>query len=493
MNVRVDSISGFTGSAGVIVPIFEGETLDGLDTIAVAAGEALEAAVQGETVAKPYEMTPIYSAEKGPLMLLVGAGKRADLTPLILKRVISAGSRYLTAHGYQELAIVDRTFCEPQQFAQAAVEGALRGSYDPGIRKSEKKTSAAITDIILISTRGGDALDEGIRIGQIVGECSAIARDLVNQPPNELTPSAFAERAQTLSLEYGLECEVIDEDGMRSLGMGSLLGVAAGSHEPARIMVLKYANGDTKTQLALVGKGITFDSGGLSLKTAQGMETMKGDMGGGAAVLAGMVAVARLAPKNMSVTGYIGATENMPGGHAMRPGDILTAMNGETIEVLNTDAEGRLVLADLLAYASKEGATHIVDFATLTGAAVVSLGTAATLATGRPAEWVNFVVEAAESGLERAWAMPIYDEYRRAMDSDIADIKNSGGREGGALNAAAFLRDFVAAPEWAHMDIAGTAFADKAAPHQSSGGTGSGVGTIAGLVLAMTQQNGPAR
>jgi leucyl aminopeptidase len=216
------------------------------------------------------------------------------------------------------------------------------------------------------------------------------------------------------------------------------------------------------------------------------METMKSDMGGAAAVIGGIAAIAQLELQNIGVTAYVGATENMPGGGAMRPGDVLTAMNGETIEVLNTDAEGRLVLADVLSYAVQDHATHIVDFATLTGGAVVALGHAATLATGRPSSWVSSVVQAADRGLERAWQMPLFPEYRKAMDSEIADIKNTGGRWGGALNAAAFLSDFVSEVPWTHLDIAGTAWADDPSPYRPKGGTGEGVGTIAALVRTLS-------
>jgi leucyl aminopeptidase len=220
------------------------------------------------------------------------------------------------------------------------------------------------------------------------------------------------------------------------------------------------------------------------------MMTMKGDMGGGAAVLAGMAALAQLGVDGVSVTAYIGATENMPGGRAMRPGDVLTAMNGETIEVLNTDAEGRLVLADLLCYAKQEGATHCVDFATLTGSAVVALGSDVTMAAGRPQGWVDHCVDAARSGLERAWPMPLYDGYRRAMDSDVADIKNSGPRWGGALNATAFLADFAEGMTWTHMDIAGTAWEDDGTAYRPAGGTGAGVGTIVALCEMLARKEG---
>jgi leucyl aminopeptidase len=296
----------------------------------------------------------------------------------------------------------------------------------------------------------------------------------------------LAKRAQRLAADTGLECEVLDQERMRELGMGSFLGVAAGSAQPPRLMAIRYGDSDAPIKLALVGKGLTFDSGGLSLKTHEGMETMKSDMSGAAAVIAGMVAISRLRPTGIQVTGYVGATENMPGGSAMRPGDILTAMNGTTIEVLNTDAEGRLVLADVLAYAVQQGANRIVDFATLTGAAMVSLGDAASLATGKPLEWVEEVVAAADEGLDRTWAMPQYREYRQAMDSDFADLKNTGGRGGGALNAAAFLSEFVGDVPWTHMDIAGTAFSREPKPYRPKGATGVGVGAIVALVRRLT-------
>jgi leucyl aminopeptidase len=264
--------------------------------------------------------------------------------------------------------------------------------------------------------------------------------------------------------------------------------VARGSTEPPFLIALGYGPTDAGIRLALVGKGLTFDSGGLSLKTANGMEAMKGDMGGAAAVIGGMMAISRLAPAGIHVMGLVGATENMPSGTAMRPGDVLTAMNGKTIEVLNTDAEGRLVLADLLTFAEKQGATHVVDFATLTGSAIAALGTTVTLATGKPEDWVETVVNAARCGSERAWPMPLYPEYRRAMDSDVADIKNvSSGRAAGALTASAFLSEFVDSVPWAHMDIAGPSWNSESRPHLAKGGTGAGVGTIVSLVLEMSE------
>ena len=438
-----------------------------------------------------YEVALLPPNEERPGLLLVGADGRKTFDAYYLANIAATASRYLSRRGYPYLAIVDRGDTSQFQFGQAATLGVIRGAYNAGLKKTSAPARVPPETLTLISGRDSAVdVERGARFGQMVGEATNLARDLINLPPNELTPSSFAARAQELAGAVGLQTEILDEHAMTQLGMGSLLGVAAGSDQPPRLFVLRHGDSDSSLKLALVGKGLTFDSGGLSLKTAEGMETMKGDMGGGAAVVAGMIALARLGLNSVSITGYVGATENMPGGHAMRPGDVLTAMNGKTIEVLNTDAEGRLVLADLLAYAAHEGATHIVDFATLTGAAKVSLGQTATLSTGRPAEWVARVVRAAGEGLERAWQMPLYPEYRRAMNSDVADIKNTGGRWGGALNASAFLGDFVDGVPWAHMDIAGTSWNETRTPYAPKGGTGAGVGTIASLVRDMSASQG---
>ncbi len=467
----------------VVLTVAEGDELQERPEIISLGGERLEQALAQKAVKRGlYEMTLLDSVSGSISLALVGLGKREDIDSLRLMRATSAATRYVTSRGWRRLGVVDRDELPANVVGQAVTEGVIRGTYDPGIKKTRDRPERRVETFSIVSDRDAD-IRHGARIGQIVGEASSLARDLVNLPANELTPTAMAERAREQAAANDLECEVLDESAMRELGMGALLGVAAGSAQPPRLIILRYGDPQAETRLALVGKGLTFDSGGLSLKTAEGMETMKCDMGGGAAVLAGMVAVARLAPKGISVTGYIGATENMPGGAAMRPGDVLTALNGETIEVLNTDAEGRIVLADVLSLACQRGATHVVDFATLTGAAVVALGYAATLASGKPAGWVARVVRAGDAGFDRAWQMPLFEEYRRAMDSEVADIKNTGGRAGGALTATAFLSDFVDGPQWAHLDIAGTAFSTTSSPYQPVGGTGAGVGTIAALVL----------
>jgi leucyl aminopeptidase len=472
------AIAGIDRESVIIVPFLEDDNLADVPEVAALGGQQLaDAVARREVRAQSYDVTMVHGSSP---LAFVGAGSRADLDALKLARVCAAASRYVTGRGFTRLAIVDRRLVSAFEFGQAAVEGAIGGTYDPGVRKTRDRTPRRLESITLVSGQGS-SVEEGARVGRITAEARSIARDLVNLPPNDLTPRSFAERAQALAAENALACDVLDEQRMTELKMGSLLGVAAGSAEPPRLIVLRYGDAAARIKLAVVGKGLTFDSGGLSLKTAEGMETMKGDMGGGAVVVAAMVAIARLAPAGLSVTGYVGATENMPGGAAMRPGDVLTAMTGETIEVLNTDAEGRLVLADVLAYAAQQGATHIVDFATLTGGAVVALGHTASAVIARPAAWGEQVVEAAAEGLERTWQMPLFEEYRRAMDSEVADIKNVGGRAASALTAAAFLADFVGDQLWAHVDIAGTAFADKDSPFRPRGGTGEGVGTIVAL------------
>jgi len=471
-------------------PFFEDDSQEDVSDLRRIGGDRLDAMLErGEIRSKRYKVSLLPAGTESPGLLLIGAGDHKSWSPLYLSRLAATASRHLTGRGYTRFAFLDRANTSTTEFVHAVIEGAIRGAYNPELKRSKPEACRRLDRVTLVSARVSAAdLETAGMIGCIVGEASTIARDLVNLPPNELTPSSFATQAQRLAEEFGLECEVLDETVMRQNGMGAILGVASGSDEPPRLIVLRYGDPSASVRLALVGKGLTFDSGGLSLKTHEGMETMKSDMGGGAAVIAGMVAIARLAPQDIAVTGYVGAVENMPGGHAMRPGDVLAAMTGETIEVLNTDAEGRLVLADVLALAGRDRPTHLVDFATLTGGAKVSLGDAASLATGEPAEWVAEVVLAADAGFERAWQMPLYPEYRLALESDIADLKNTGGRWGSALTAAAFLKDFVGDVPWAHMDIAGTAFAETRTPFRPTGGTGEGVATIVSLVRRLSAQ-----
>ena len=326
----------------------------------------------------------------------------------------------------------------------------------------------------------------------MLGECTNIARQLANEPSNRLTTSVFADRAASISREGGLSVEVLDEKALAQLGMGMLLGVGQGSHEPPRLVVIRHepAGAPARPVLGLVGKGITFDTGGISIKPAEGMDRMKDDMAGGAAVIGAMRAIAALkAPIN--VVGVIPIAENMPGGRAFRPGDVLKSASGKTVEVLNTDAEGRLILGDALWYAQKIGATHLVDIATLTGAISVALGKFTSGLFGTPPAWAEHVRTVAERAGDRCWPMPLYDEYRDLLKSDIADMVNTPGRYGGAITAALFLKEFTGGLPWAHMDIAGTAWVEDVRPYIPKGAAGIGIRTLA--ELAFTSDAWPVR
>jgi leucyl aminopeptidase len=325
---------------------------------------------------------------------------------------------------------------------------------------------------------------DAVARGRILGEATNLARDLANEPGNTLTPREFAKRAAAIASEAGVRVEILDEDKITELGMGLLLGVARGSSEPPRVIVFRYdpPGAPEKPVLGLVGKGITFDTGGISIKPAEGMERMKDDMSGGAAVACAMRAIAQLqAP--MRVIGVVPATENMPGGRAIKPGDILKSAAGKTVEVINTDAEGRLILGDGLWYARQLGATHLVDVATLTGAVVVALGKTTSGLFGAPDEWVERVRRVAERAGDRAWPLPLYDDYREQLKSEIADMMNTGGRPAGSITAAMFLKEFTDNLPWVHLDIAGTAWVDDAKPFLPKGPSGVAVRTLAELAF----------
>jgi leucyl aminopeptidase len=312
-----------------------------------------------------------------------------------------------------------------------------------------------------------------------VGEAQNFTRELVNEPANLLTPMKVAEAARSMAGKFGLDCEVLDRPQMEKLGMGALLGVAQGSAEPPALVVVRYrpVSAGPAAHLGLVGKGVTFDTGGISIKPADGMEKMKYDMAGGAAMIGAMQAIAQLKPA-IPVTAFIPCVENMPGSRAQRPGDIVTAMSGKTVEVINTDAEGRLILADALVYARREGCTHLIDAATLTGAVVVALGHLNVGLFSNDDGMRDRVLAASKAGGERTWALPLDDDYKDYLKSAFADLANVGGRWGGAITAAMFLREFADPTPWVHLDIAGTAWIDDEKPHLAKGPSGVPVRTL---------------
>jgi leucyl aminopeptidase len=424
---------------------------------------------------------------KASRLLLVGAGERSDYKASDVAVAAGTAVRYLRKCNAKSVAFFPRFDGDASAAAQHAVQGAVTSQFELDKYKTQDKNDKAVSKFLVYSDTGksGD-VKNGIARGQAIGDSINLTRDLANEPPNILTPTEMANRAQKMAKETGLKCEILDEAKMQKLGMGSLLSVSAGSSQPARMIVLRYtpakSTGAKGELLALVGKGITFDTGGISIKPAEGMDAMKYDMSGGATVIGAMRAVALLKP-SIPVIGVVAAVENMPDGNATRPSDVVTAMNGKTVEILNTDAEGRLILADAVAYAERQGATRIVDMATLTGAVIVALGDQNTGIMGNDQELVDQIIECGKEEGEGFWQLPLSKEYSKQIKSDIADIKNIGPRgKAGTIMGAVFIQEFVDTAKWAHLDIAGTAWNDGVRPHQAKGPTGVAIRTLLNLI-----------
>jgi leucyl aminopeptidase len=423
---------------------------------------------------------------RAPRVVVVGLGKRADTTAEVVRRAAAAGLRRARDLGARAVAMEllgDRLPARAR--AQALVEGGILGTYTFDRYKREK-SDKRVESLVVVEADGRQRRDaaEGVRRGDVFAQATWFARDLINMPANDVHPSHLARVATEIAKDAGLEVQVLDRAECKKLGMGAFLGVAAGSEQPPKFIHLTYApSGRRRKKVAVIGKGITFDSGGLDLKSAEGMLRMKDDMSGGAAVLGIMRALPALKP-GVEVHGLIAATENMPGGGAFRPGDILTAMNGTTIEIGNTDAEGRLTLADAICYAAQTiGADEIVDMATLTGACVVALGPLCSGLFANNQGLADRLLAAAETAGERMWQLPLIDEYREHLKSDVADLNNVGPRGGGAINAGLFLKEFAGDRPWAHLDIAGPAFLEKDTPLAPKGGSGYAVRTILTYLL----------
>jgi leucyl aminopeptidase len=476
----------------LVLPVFEGESLlPAVPGLSEATAAAVDRALASREVqGKPFELflTPVVKGWKSTRVALIGAGPQADFSLERLRRVATAAGLAARQRRISRLAFVSRGAVEPAAGVQATAEGLMLAAFNSDRYKSSHDHIGPAPDqmqIVVAPSAGADAaLERAVERGYVLGESSNLARDLCNEPSNILTPSVFADRAAAIARAAGLAVDVFDEEEIARLQMGLLLGVARGSAEPPRLIVMKHepANAPTAPVLGLVGKGITFDTGGISIKPAEGMDRMKDDMSGGAAVICAMRAIALLGAP-IRVIGVVPAAENMPGGRAIKPGDVLTGASGKTVEVLNTDAEGRLILGDALWYAQRLGATHLIDVATLTGACVVALGKAASGLWGQPAGWVETVREVAARAGDRAWPMPLYEEYGEQLKSEIADMVNTGGRPAGACTAAMFLKEFAGNLPWAHLDIAGTAWADEPKAWQPKGPTGVAVRTLAELAF----------
>ena len=489
MQVRIAQDAPVAVRAGaLVVPVFsDGELTGAAKAVDSALGGAIaDVLSSGEIKGKTNEMAFVHAKDQ-PFhrVLVVGLGDSGKFEPQALAKYAGTAVRHLGRRNISEFAIALPPQAAGRETACVSflAEGAISGSFDTSIyQEAPEKRTKVETVTILTGDFDTTAAEAGLARGVAVGEAVNFARRLALTPANDMTPTILASEAEKAAKDSGLEVEIFDEDRARKEGMGSFLSVAQGSAQPPKFIILRY-NGDpgSKELLALVGKGITFDTGGISLKPPERMEEMKYDMSGGAAVIATMAALGKLKPK-INVVGLVPATENMPGGKATKPGDIVKAMNGKTIEVINTDAEGRLILADALCYANKLGATKIVDTATLTGACVVALGHAASAAISNNDEFAQAFLNAAKPTGERYWQMPLYDDYANAMKSDIADLKNTGGRAAGTLTAGAFLKAFVDETPWIHLDIAGTAYLDNESAWQAKGPTGTPVRALVSLV-----------
>jgi leucyl aminopeptidase len=419
-------------------------------------------------------------------LLVVGGGKRAGFGSFELRRIAGAALRQLKTKGCRSIALALDEGFRAAEHVNAAVEGALVGDHETDRYKTENQDERKTVDsFVLVLPEALAAHEEALKRGRIVAESQNFARELVNEPANRLSPMVLAERTRQMAAEQGLECEVLDRERMGQLGMGALLGVAAGSSEPPALIILRYRPerpGPGDTHLGLIGKGVTFDSGGISIKPSENMEKMKYDMAGGAAVVGAMRALAQLKP-SIQVTALVPAVENMPGGRAQRPGDIVTTLSGKTVEVLNTDAEGRLILADAITYAKRLGCTHLVDAATLTGAIVIALGYVNIGAFSNDDAFLEKVLSSSKAAGEKMWPMPLDEEYKEALKSAFADIPNVGNRWGGAITAAMFLKEFVESTPWVHLDIAGTAWVEEAKPYLAKGPSGVPLRTLVNLAL----------
>jgi leucyl aminopeptidase len=478
----------------VVVPWFEEDGAGAVPAMDEAsAGEVGRALAAKEFSARPYDIFPLAVTDRSwhaRRVVLVGTGRRAAFGGDMARRAATAVGLWTKQHRVRRAAFAMRPDVgdvDQREMAQAVAEGLTLAEFDAGSYKTREHDDLVPPRWTVVvgsdlSVPPGTA--EAVSRGRLLGECSNLARALANEPGNTLTPREFAARASAIASEAGVHVEVLDEGQIARQRMGLLLGVARGSSEPPRLVVFKYEppGAPPSPVLGLVGKGITFDTGGISIKPADGMERMKDDMAGGAAVACAMRAIALLGAP-IRVVGVVPATENMPGGRAIKPGDVLTSASGKTVEVINTDAEGRLILGDGLWYARQLGATHLVDVATLTGACVVALGKITSGLFGTPDEWVERVRRVANRAGDRVWPMPLFEEYRDQLKSEIADFTNTGGRPAGSVTAAIFLSEFTGGLPWAHLDIAGTAWADEAKPYMPKGPTGVAVRTLAQLAF----------
>ncbi|HBB96562.1 MAG TPA: leucyl aminopeptidase [Blastocatellia bacterium] len=482
---------------GLAIAVFKDEKANNglLKTLDAAVGGMIADVIESEEFTAKQGETAYFHVSSKSLkarrVLLIGCGERSSYKAAQITQMAGTATRFLRSKNVKTVAIAPRADGDAEKVAQTAAVGAVMGLFElDKYRTSDKEKRELKSVTVVIEGADKKAVQRGADRGRIIGESTNFTRDLANEPGGYMTPTILAARAKQVAKEFGLSIEILDQRQMEKLGMGSLLGVSRGSDEPPKLIILKYEPSRFRSRkgelLALVGKGITFDSGGISLKPGENMELMKYDMTGAATVIGTMRAIAQLKP-SVPVLGIAPCSENLPSGKATKPGDILTAMTGKTIEVINTDAEGRLVLADAIAYAKKLGATRIIDMATLTGAVTIALGDVNTAILGTDQKLIDEVIASGTEVGEKFWQLPLDDEYTKQIKSDIADIKNVGGKKAGTITAAAFLKEFAEDTPWAHLDIAGTAWGDPATPFRSKGPTGVAVRTLVEFIERSAQ------
>jgi leucyl aminopeptidase len=464
---------------------------------------AADLIASGEVTGKMLEIALLHKPAglKAKRLVLIGGGKAKNFSSYELRKLAGAAVRNLKAKDLKSFAFVAPSLWTGQadtssqstlifkrggmeDAVKSIVEGAFVGNFDPDYYKSDRKEQKIDELTVLVPGQAStQSLQTAMDQGRIIGEAQNFTRDLVNEPGNRMTPTILADRAKKMCDETGLKCEISGGDKIKELKMGAFWSVAQGSDEEPRLIVMRHepAGAPEKPVLGLVGKGITFDSGGISIKPGEGMEKMKYDMAGGAAMIGAMRAIAQLKP-NLRVIGIVCASENMPSGKAQKPGDVQIAMSGKSIEIINTDAEGRLVLADGLHYARQLGCTHLIDVATLTGACVVALGMVNAGIFANDEDFYERFSKSLQKSGEKMWRLPVDEEYRDMIKSNIADIVNSGGRWGGAVTAAMFLKEFVGDTPWLHLDIAGVAWMEDNKPWIAKGPSGIPVRSLVEFV-----------
>lgn len=482
INVLAGKIEKHTTEAAVI-PLFENEKLSKVaERVDKALGGMISRLIKkGDFKPKTGAVHLLYPEGRLPAvrLLLVGLGKRSEFTINRLRQAAGKAAPSLRSAGAQRITIVtDGIGLDSEELGQALSEGSVLGLYRFLKYKTDEQNDREkdLLTITLLTESSGAvrAMQKGVKVGEVIAESTVMVRDMVSSPPADMTPAIIATKAKEIARQFGLKLQVLEKDQMLKLGMGALLGVASGSAQPPKFVIVEYRKGGTKPFIALVGKTITFDSGGISIKPAENMDKMKDDMSGGAAVL-GAIRNAAALKLPLNIVGLLPVTENMPSGSAFKPGDVLRTMSGRTIEILNTDAEGRLILSDALTYACRYKPAVIVDIATLTGACSIALGNEAIGMLGTDDRFKQQMRAAGDRTGERVWELPLWEEYYEQIKSDIADMKNTGGRAGGVITAAALLSKFVQTYPWVHLDIAAMAWTEKERPYTPKGATGIGV------------------